>query len=115
MQKLFKIYVANFCNIFLQNSADPNRNFPAYFGGSSTSPDPCNYQTYHGTHALSEPCTKALADYMQGLLSNGVNLKAYLSFHSVGPLWLLPWGHTVRSYPDDYADQVKKLKLNSLR
>jgi len=84
---------------------DPNRNFPFKFGGEGTSSNPCS-DIFKGPVALSESETKALADYINRLKDGGVNLQAYISFHSYGQLWLLPWGYTAGAYPPDYAQQL---------
>jgi len=84
---------------------DPNRNFPFQFGGEGTSSSPCS-DTFKGRSALSETETKAVADYITRLQNQNVNLMAYVSFHSYGQLWLLPWGYTANKYPEDYAQQL---------
>jgi len=84
---------------------DPNRNFPFQFGGEGTSSNPCS-DIFKGPSALSETETKALHDYITGLQTRNVNLQAYISFHSYGQLWLLPWGYTAGAYPPDYAQQL---------
>ncbi|ODM94733.1 Carboxypeptidase B [Orchesella cincta] len=85
---------------------DPNRNFPFQFGGEGTSSVPCS-DIFKGDHALSESETKALSDYIVRLAGDeNVDVRAYLTFHSYGQLWLLPWGYTAGTYPDDYEDQL---------
>lgn len=91
---------------FVYCRCDPNRNFPFQFGGEGTSSSPCS-DTFKGSSALSEKETKAVADFISGLQGSGVNLLAYISFHSYGQLWLLPWGYTAGAYPSDYSQQVK--------
>lgn len=38
--------------------------------------------------------------------NRGVQISAYISFHSYGQLWLLPWGYTAGAYPPDYSQQL---------
>jgi len=71
--------------------ADPNRNFPtAWELNEQSSSKPCDYQTYKGDSKLSEPCTKALHDYMDELS----DVKAFVDFHSYGKLILIPLSYT---------------------
>lgn len=43
---------------------------------------------------------------MQGVQKNTVyEITAYISFHSYGQLWLLPWGYTSGAYSEDFDDQ----------
>jgi murein tripeptide amidase MpaA len=79
---------------------DPNRNFAHYWGGQSTSPNPCS-DIYIGTAAFSEPETSALRNWVN---SSEIDFKAYMTIHSYGQLWLCPWGHTQNSYPPDYQE-----------
>lgn len=74
-----------------ENGVDLNRNFPLPYGrtpsswpgaGSARAGD----ATYRGTHALSEPETRALADYL-----SSVSLHASASLHSfMGTLMIPP-------------------------
>ncbi len=83
---------------------DPNRNFPFQFGGEGTSSNPCS-NTFKGPTALSETESKALANFMQKVQNNSnYETTAYISFHSYGQLWLLPWGYTSGAHPDDFDD-----------
>jgi len=84
---------------------DPNRNFGFMFGGESTSPNPCS-DIYHGPAAFSEPETAAIQDLVRRIESNNVTIGAYLTCHSYGQYWLLPWGYTSGVYPPDYAEQL---------
>lgn len=70
---------------------DPNRNFDHHWGWEEgASPDPCD-ETYHGEKAFSEPETQVVRDIMHHY---GSRLKWYLTLHSYGNYFLLPWGHT---------------------
>lgn len=80
---------------------DPNRNFAFQFGGESTSTNPCS-DLFHGGSAFSQVETKALSDLIISLEGEGVRFGAYMTFHSYGQYWLLPWGYTSGVYPDDY-------------
>jgi len=73
--------------------------------GESTSANPCS-DLFHGGSAFSQPETKALSDLIISLESQGVTFGAYMTFHSYGQYWLLPWGYTSGVYPPDYPENV---------
>jgi len=84
---------------------DPNRNFAFHWGGESTSPNPCS-DTYHGPRNFSESETIAVRDYIVAQETAGARFLAYITFHSYGNVWLLPWGYTSGVYPPDYSEQL---------
>jgi len=82
---------------------DPNRNFEHYWGGESTSTNPCS-DIFIGEAPFSEPETSAVRDYIMDQIAQGVEFISYITIHSYGQLWLLPWGHTQNTYPEDFAE-----------
>jgi carboxypeptidase A2 len=78
---------------------DGNRNFDFRWGQAGGSRFPC-VPFYAGTEPFSEPETRALSNY---ILQNKDKIAMYITLHSYGQLWLLPWGYT-RTKPDDYDD-----------
>lgn len=90
---------------FVLSRCDPNRNISFQFGGEGTSSNPCS-NTFKGPKPLSEKETETLANFMQEVQNNSdYEITAYISFHSYGQLWLLPWGYTSGAYSDDFDDQ----------
>lgn len=70
---------------------DLNRNFGYQWGqndGSSADPAEANYR---GEHAFDQPESQVVRDI---LLHYSDRLRFYLSLHSYGNYFLLPWGHT---------------------
>jgi len=78
--------------------ADPNRNWDSAFGGVGTSPNECT-DIYHGKYAFSEPCTRAVSNYLAQVASSQ-GLKSYWGVHCYSQLVLFPWGYTTRRAPD---------------
>ncbi|XP_064309374.1 carboxypeptidase A1-like [Phalacrocorax carbo] len=76
---------------------DPNRNWDAGFGGSSSgsSSNPCS-ETYHGPYAHSESEVKAIVDFIRG---HG-NMKSVISIHSYSQMLLFPYGYKSVPAPD---------------
>ncbi|VDL84099.1 unnamed protein product [Nippostrongylus brasiliensis] len=68
--------------------------FAVSASGSST--DPC-HDTYHGPSAFSEPETVAVRDFVEANKP-----EAFITLHSYSQMWLVPYGHRKRSYPQDY-------------
>jgi len=87
---------------------DPNRNFGFKWNGKGTSQNMCS-EIYSGSKAFSEPETKAVANFIRG---RARQLKMYLTFHSYGQYWLIPYGYDVMSYPSDYND-LKQLAVKA--
>lgn len=38
-----------------------------------------------------------------------------MSFHSYSQLWLIPYGHKKRTYPEDYSTVLKPLALQATK
>jgi len=62
-------------------------------------------EIYPGSKAFSEPETLAVSEF---ILARADNLKMYLTFHSYGQYWLIPYGYDVKTYPSDY-NELKRL------
>lgn len=82
---------------------DPNRNYAFHWGGEGVSTNPCS-DIFLGERAFSEPETKALSDYIVNARARGVDIRAYLTVHSYGQLWLCSWGYTAGVYPPDFPE-----------
>jgi len=80
---------------------DLNRNWAFHWGDPGTSNNPCD-ENYRGTSAFSEPESRAISTFLDGLSDR---LVIYLSLHSYGQYWLTPWGFTYH-LPDDYNDLI---------
>lgn len=119
------------CDCF---GADGNRNFAFAFGGKyfcwlsccffslvwlftnfswslgqGTSSNACD-DVYRGPSMFSEPETKSLSNF---ILSRNKTLKAYITLHSYGQYWLVPYGHVSPTvYPSDYNELVWELLYN---
>lgn len=77
------------------HGADPNRNYPFFWGGEGGGSDPTS-QTYGGAEPFSEPESRNIAG---GMKSRQVT--AYLTNHTYGQLCMRPWGYTHDESPDD--------------
>ncbi|MBI3300097.1 MAG: zinc carboxypeptidase [Elusimicrobia bacterium] len=66
---------------------DLNRNYDFRFGGGGSSDYPGS-DTYHGKSAFSEPESRAVRDFVEGLPA----LKMMVSFHTFSELVMYPWG-----------------------
>ena len=73
--------------------------------GFGTSGNPCA-ENFRGPYPFSEPETRAMANYVWSLREN---LLLYLTLHSYGQYWLLPWGFSYAT-PHDY-DELVRIKL----
>ncbi|OUC40383.1 zinc carboxypeptidase [Trichinella nativa] len=82
---------------------DLNRNFDMDFGGSGSSSNPCS-NVYHGKYSFSEPETRAVMRYLSKMQDK---IKACISLHSFGQLWLMPYGNKKGHYPTNYREMVK--------
>lgn len=82
---------------------DLNRNFDWFWSSSGSSTDPC-HETYHGPSAFSEPETLAVRDYLEANKP-----EAFITLHSYSQMWLIPYGHRKRSYPQDYHTALRPL------
>ncbi|KAF4517738.1 hypothetical protein B566_EDAN002943 [Ephemera danica] len=82
---------------------DPNRNWDHHWGERGASDDSCD-ETYAGPRAFSEPETRAIADF---ILARRSIFKVFLTLHSYGQMWLMPWGYT----SDKLADHDDLMRL----
>ncbi|KAH8381020.1 hypothetical protein KR200_007695 [Drosophila serrata] len=81
---------------------DLNRNFGYEWGrDEGSSPDPCE-DIYRGEEPFDQPESQVLRDV---LLHYSGRLTWYLSLHSYGNYFLLPWGYT-NDLPDHYQDMM---------
>lgn len=90
-------------NMNCNNSKEPslwgvdlNRNFPHGFGLEGSSNEPSSFN-YRGTHALSEPEAKSLANTLRKFKNL---IKLYISIHSFGNVILYPWCYTKKKIED---------------
>lgn len=88
---------------------DLNRNFPYQWrtGGSST--DPCS-DTHAGKTAGSELETQAL---ISAITAKKGSWAAYISIHSYGNWWLLPYGNSYTVRPSNYNDMMDKGRIGA--
>uniref|UniRef100_A0A914RIQ9 Peptidase M14 carboxypeptidase A domain-containing protein n=1 Tax=Parascaris equorum TaxID=6256 RepID=A0A914RIQ9_PAREQ len=88
---------------------DLNRNFDWFWASSGSSADPC-HETYHGTRSFSEPESNAVKEFLE------LNPpKAFITLHSYSQMWLIPYGHRRKSYPNDYSSALKPLANRAMR
>ncbi|KAE9555329.1 hypothetical protein FO519_001488 [Halicephalobus sp. NKZ332] len=99
----------NYFHTICCSGVDLNRNFDWFFGSSGSSSDPC-HETYHGPSAFSEPESRAVKEFLE---KNPV--KAFITLHSYSQLWLIPYGHRKRSYPQDYSTALRPLALRATK
>merc|ERR1712135_228491 len=71
----------------------PNRNFDADWAGPGASSSPCS-ETYYGPSLASEPLTQHLTKYID---DNVGNVKAYVTFHSYGQVFIFPYSYAYES------------------
>ncbi|KAL3102220.1 hypothetical protein niasHS_003629 [Heterodera schachtii] len=79
------------------SGVDLNRNFDWFWSTTGSSADPC-HETYHGPSAFSEPEARSVRDFLEDH-----SVKAFFTLHSYSQLWLIPYGHKRRNYPEDYT------------
>jgi len=85
---------------------DPNRNFDFHWDEEGTSNN-CNSEIYAGPRAFSEPECQNMANWIQRLADHN-NLKAMITLHTFGQLWLVPYGYTSPPvYPPDYDELLQ--------
>merc|ERR1740121_466418 len=82
--------------------ADPNRNFDDHrcIGMMSRW---CSSQVFCGDAPLSEPTSRNIARYLEGLKNSSVDIQGFVDVHSYSQLWLWPWGWTEELDPDNRA------------
>jgi len=78
------------------HGVDPNRNFGYGWGGYGASEHPCK-ETYRGKGPFSEPETRAVRDFIEGIQAD---FQLYLTFHSYGQYILYPWGYDRKNTRD---------------
>ena len=76
---------------------DLNRNWGYQWGLLSGSSNITADDTYHGTGAFSEPETKVIRDFLNGL----TNFKSFVTYHSFSELYLRPWSYTTSDPPGE--------------
>uniref|UniRef100_A0A8R1TN74 Peptidase_M14 domain-containing protein n=2 Tax=Onchocerca TaxID=6281 RepID=A0A8R1TN74_ONCVO len=84
---------------------DLNRNFDFHWAEIGSSENPCSY-LYQGESAFSEPETRAVRDF---LLSPEMRdkLDGFITLHTYAQLWIHPFSHKVKSFPDNFI-QLKR-------
>ncbi|XP_032791934.2 carboxypeptidase B [Daphnia magna] len=87
---------------------DLNRNYDANFGGDGSSPLPCS-ETYHGVSAFSESEAAAIRD---SLAANRGFVKAFVSIHSYGGIWMSPYGY-IRELPLEYDEMYRVMAIGA--
>ncbi|MFL5750778.1 MAG: M14 family metallopeptidase [Chloroflexota bacterium] len=87
-----------------QVGTDLNRNYDYMWrccGGSSGS---TSSETYRGPKAFSAPETRAMRDFVNSRVINGIQqIRAHITFHTNGQLILWPYGHTKTDIPPDMS------------
>ncbi|XP_013115076.2 zinc carboxypeptidase [Stomoxys calcitrans] len=85
---------------------DLNRNFDFEWGETGWNIDvPCDHW-YGGAKPDSEPEVKALERFVKSFPRKYIRM--YLAFHSYGNMVLLPYGHTIDEFPENY-DQMMRI------
>jgi len=79
---------------------DLNRNFDFHWGETGASTEPCE-EIYQGSSPFSEPESKAVRDF---ILSHRNDIQAVVTMHTYSQIWIHPYGHVRRSYPNDVDD-----------
>ncbi|EFX84965.1 hypothetical protein DAPPUDRAFT_194294 [Daphnia pulex] len=85
---------------------DLNRNYDANFGGDGSSALACS-ETYHGVSAFSESEAVAIRD---SLAANSGFVKAFVSVHSYGGIWMSPYGY-VTELPLEYDEMYRVMAI----
>ena len=71
---------------------DPNRNWPAGWGGAGASDSPCS-DAFRGSGPASTPCVASILEYLRGRESN-LQQGAFYDIHSFGNFLISPSGFT---------------------
>ena len=102
---------------------DINRNFDSYYGGASTSKDPCS-EVYIGTKAGSEPETTALGDFFKQIFKDQRGSKpndaapatttgSVISLHTYANLVVFPWEYNAGVHsPNDAGLRSEGFRLS---
>ncbi|CAD5209157.1 unnamed protein product [Bursaphelenchus xylophilus] len=93
------------------NGVDLNRNWDVGFSQDNYPfNNPCSDE-FQGPFPFSEPETIAMRDFV---LTNEINgkVKAMVSLHTHGQLFILPYNFKRRTYPEDY-DDLEKVALRA--
>ncbi|PAV79516.1 hypothetical protein WR25_08318 [Diploscapter pachys] len=88
---------------------DLNRNFDWFWGSAGASNDPC-HETYGGPQSFSEPESMAVRDFLEENTP-----QAFITLHSYSQMWLIPYGHRKRSYPQDFHTALRPLALRATK
>lgn len=81
---------------------DLNRNFDFHWGEIGSSDDLCS-DIFQGTSAFSEPEARAIRDKILSPELSG-KLDAFITLHTYSQMWIHPFNHEKRSFPDDIQD-----------
>lgn len=91
---------------------DLNRNFSVFWGQAGSSPDPCDFQIYHGPSPFSEPECRNI----RFLTEQFPNILAAIDCHSFGEKFFRPQptgGSFISAEPVNAADHAIYLALES--
>ena len=85
---------------------DPNRNFPANFGGPGASGNPCR-DDYRGLTPFSEAESIAIREGITNMTTmyGSGRIAAFVSIHAYSQYWLSPFGYKT-VYSNDHDDQM---------
>ncbi|KAF7638686.1 ShKT domain-containing protein, partial [Meloidogyne graminicola] len=86
---------------------DLNRNFDWFFGQVGSSSDPCS-EIFSGNFAFSEPETKSVRDFIS---QQQGRIKTFMTFHSYSQILMYPFGHSLRTYPQDIGSKGFKKRI----
>uniref|UniRef100_A0A915DXH8 Peptidase M14 carboxypeptidase A domain-containing protein n=1 Tax=Ditylenchus dipsaci TaxID=166011 RepID=A0A915DXH8_9BILA len=81
---------------------DLNRNFDFHWGEIGSSDDLCS-DIYQGSGAFSEPESRAIRDKLLSAELNG-KVDAFLTLHTYSQMWIHPYNHERKSFPDDIQE-----------
>ena len=87
-----------------QAGTDLNRNYDYRWGCCGGSSGSTSSETYRGPKAFSAPETRAMRDFVNSRVKNGIQqIRAHITFHTNGQLILWPYGHTKTDIPPDMS------------
>ncbi|KAE9418633.1 hypothetical protein Angca_008831, partial [Angiostrongylus cantonensis] len=85
------------------DGVDLNRNYDLGFSYDNYPfNNPCSDE-FQGPYPFSEPETRAVRDFVLSREIYG-RLHALVSMHTHGQLWILPYNHHKRTYPEDFRE-----------